>query len=224
MADLKAIFIQSVTEFLPVSSSAHLTLFTSGHLAPDLLHFGTLITVVIYFRNFLLQNFFKVCIGSLPAVAIGFAIKKILCIDLYDPQFIKWGLLFGTIFMLFAEFTPSASKTNISIKNAFLIGLMQCFAFIPGFSRLGATLSAARILGYNRQSSAIFSFLLSIPASLGALVLSHPSTDTVIALSPYILLESAIGYIALAFFMKCHGQFLILALAFYRMLLFYMML
>jgi len=218
----KAICIQAVAEFFPVSSSVHLFLFTKGSLAPELLHLGTLLSVGLYFRKVLFQNFLAVCIGSIPAIAIGFMIKT-LSIPLYTNSIIKWGLLFGTVFIIFAEFSKSTSKSKISIKDAFLIGLMQCFAFIPGFSRLGATLSAARILGYNRHSSATFSFLLSIPVSLGALVLSQPTLNQIFILSPYIIIEALIGYLALALFMRCNSQILMLGIAFYRMFLFYLM-
>ena len=220
--DLRSVLIQAVTEFFPVSSSAHLFLFSKGSLAPELLHFGTIITVIVYFRKELWKHIFTVCIGSIPAIALGYMIKT-FSVPLYEKEVIKWGFLLGTLFMIFAEFTTQTSKTKVSFKDAFLVGLMQCFAFIPGFSRLGATLSAARILGYNRSASATFSFLLSIPVSLGALVLSNTTLNTMLALSPYIALEVVVGYLALMVFMKCNSQLLMLALAFYRMFIFYMM-
>jgi undecaprenyl-diphosphatase len=220
---LKPILIQAVTEFLPVSSGAHLLLFCKGLVTPEILHLGTIIPTLIYFRRSLFPYFFRVSLGTIPTVLIGYFIKKYTSYTLM-ASFTKWGMLAGALFMLFAELTPNVTQKKVSFKNAFIIGLFQCLAFIPGFSRLGATLSAARILGIERNESATFSFLLSIPASLGAVVLANPPLNDLITLSPYLALETLVGYASLWSFMRCHNQFVILLLVLYRLLIFWWLL
>lgn len=219
----RAVLIQSVTEFLPVSSGAHLLLFCKGFVSPELLHLGTIIPVLIYFRRSLFKYFFQVVIGTLPVVCIGYLIKKYTNYSgmLY---LMPWGVLAGVIFSLFSEMIFNASQKKVTFRNAFAIGLVQCFAFIPGFSRLGATLSAARLLGIDRETAATFSFLLSVPASLGAVVLSKPDMGDIIELIPYIFVEAAIGFVVLSLFMRLNSLWLSLMLNAYRLVIFWWLL
>ena len=222
MVDIKAVLVQSVTEFFPVSSGAHLLLFCKGIVTPELLHLGTVIPVLLYFRKELFKNFFTVALATIPAIIIGFLVKKYSSYtDMQDIT--KWGILLGALFMLFAELTPNATQKKISLKNATLIGFAQCLAFIPGFSRLGSTLSAGRLLGYDRVTTATFGFLLSMPTSLGAVILAKPSTDDLLFISPFIIIETIIGYISLWAFMKLNSRLFILLMVFYRLFLFWML-
>ena len=224
---IKAVFIQSITEFFPVSSGAHLLLFCKDIETPELLHLGTIIPVLIYFRKDLFKNFFIVSFATIPVITVGWVIKQFSSY-VSMQSFTQWGILLGTLWMLFAELTPKAFQKKISYKHAFLIGLAQCLAFIPGFSRLGATLSMARVLEYDRHTAATFSFLLSVPAALGAVILTHPSSKDLFMLSPFIFLETVLGYISLWIFMKIFIKFdsrlLMFALIFYRFFIFWMFL
>ena len=170
---------QGITEFLPVSSSAHLILvskfinFNNENLTLDIsLHLGSLIAVILFFINDILnfiQNkslFLKIILGSLPAMIIGFLLVRFNVVDFFRNTYVIGiaTILFG-ILLYFSD----KSKTNknisndLTIKNCMYIGLFQALSLIPGVSRSGITITAARFLKFDRTESAKISFLLSIP-------------------------------------------------------------
>ncbi|MBT7334190.1 MAG: undecaprenyl-diphosphate phosphatase [Gammaproteobacteria bacterium] len=188
--------IQGLTEFLPVSSSAHLVLpaqltdWPDQGLAFDVgVHFGTLIAVVIYFRveltgmsraliNFPAQQAytpeidlaFKLAAATLPVVIAGWLGKTLIEDHLRTvPVIASTTLLFGAALWI-ADRRPG-TKERPEWSSAILIGLAQTLALIPGTSRSGITITAALMLGLSRTSAAKFSFLLSIPAIAGAQLL-----------------------------------------------------
>lgn len=180
--------IQGLSEFLPISSSAHLILvpkllgWSDQGLAFDVaVHIGTLLAVVIYFRADLAQilsDFFKsiaqrkqigqsniawgVGFGTIPVGLCGLAFADFIEANLRSPLVIaSTTIIFGLL--LYIADKKSATKTEISIKTAIFIGIFQALALIPGVSRSGITITAALLLGLNSTQSAKFSFLLSIP-------------------------------------------------------------
>jgi undecaprenyl-diphosphatase len=188
--------IQGFTEFLPISSSAHLILpsavfgWENQGLAFDVaVHLGSLLAVIIYFRQdirrmtlaWLAQGFTKqqntdsklawwVILATLPAVMIGFTIKDF--IELYARSALVIActtILFGLL-LWYADVKAKQIKniSQISWKDALIIGLFQAIALIPGTSRSGITMTAGLMLGLSRDASARFSFLLAIPTILGA--------------------------------------------------------
>lgn len=176
--------IQGISEFIPVSSTAHLIIvsklseFEIRFLEIDIsLHFGSLLAIVFYFRSDLV-NIFKnkslfllIIFGSLPLIIFGYVVFETGIINLFrDIKIIAWAtLLFGILLLYADKFKFNKNfKKDLNLKNILFIGLFQVLALIPGTSRSGVTITAARFLNFNRFDSAKISFLLSIPALLGA--------------------------------------------------------
>ena len=180
--------IQGVSEFLPISSSAHLIIvsslyqFKSSSLLIDIsLHLGSLFAIIVFFRKDLLdiRNNQKllglIIFGSAPLIIFGYIIYVTEIIHiLRDIKIIAWTTLIFGIALYFADKSKFDKKitTNLNLKNILIIGLFQILALIPGVSRAGITITAARILRFNRFDSSKISFLLSIPALIGASILS----------------------------------------------------
>ena len=176
-------FIQGVTEFLPVSSSSHLILvseylnFEGQSLSIDVsLHIGSFLAVVLYFYkdilNFLKNRFLflKIFISSLPVMIIGFFLVKFGLIEkIRNLELIAWmTIIFGILLYVSDRFSLSKDlDKNFTYKSAILIGLFQILSLVPGVSRSGIAITAARLLNFKRVDSAKISFLLSIPI-LGA--------------------------------------------------------
>jgi len=175
--------IQGVTEFLPISSSAHLVLYSHffnsnyDNLSLDIsLHLGSLIAIIFYFRkeivNFVsnIKLLFFITLGSLPTLIAGFIMIKFNLIDnLRNIEIIGWTtLIFGIILYLSDLRAENKNIDNdLSLRSALFIGFFQILSLIPGVSRSGIIISASRILNFKRTESARLSFLLSIP-TLGA--------------------------------------------------------
>ena len=168
--------VQGVTEFIPVSSSAHLILvseyfdFNNGSLLLDInLHFGSLLAVIIYFKKDLFKFinnkklFLKIILSSLPVILVGFILIKLDLIKIFrNFKVIGWmTIIFG--FVLY--FTDKADinreiNKDLRLKSALLIGGFQVLSLIPGVSRSGITISAARMLKFKREDAVKISFLL----------------------------------------------------------------
>ena len=179
--------IQGISEFLPISSSAHLILvssfydFSTSSLLIDIsLHLGSLFAILFYFKKDLLD--FKsnqkllvlIIVGSLPLIIFGYILYTTETIYLLrDIKLIAWTTLFFGIILYFADQRKIENNisTNLNIKSILFIGLFQILALIPGVSRAGITMTAARFLRFNRVDSGKISFLLSIPALTGASLL-----------------------------------------------------
>ncbi len=175
--------IQGITEFIPVSSSSHLIIiseyldFKNQSLSIDVsLHIGSFIAVITYFRedifNFVKNKdlFLKITLSSIPVMFFGFLLVQFELIDqLRNIKVIGWTtIIFGIILYISDKFNMDKKIENdFTFKSAIFIGVLQIFSLIPGVSRSGISISAARILKFNRFDSAKISFLLSIP-TLGA--------------------------------------------------------
>ena len=172
--------VQGVTEFLPISSVAHLELISKYYsfinqntLIYICLHLGSLIALIIYFRgdlfNFIKNKNFllKILISTIPIIPVGYVLLETGFIDfLSSLEVIAWmSLIFGLLlFISDKSKTTNNIETNFTIKSAIIIGIFQVLALIPGVSRSGITITAGRFLGFNRFDSAKISFLLAIPA------------------------------------------------------------
>lgn len=190
--------VQGITEFLPVSSSAHLIIFrevfnigasiSKYGLAFDLaLHVGTLLAVIIFFFNDLWKIFingvtkpkenklfFYLIVATIPAAIAGILLEDIIdAIFRNNLVIIGFGLIIMGIVLFIADTYSKENKSleKITLKDAILIGIMQTFALIPGFSRSGTTISTARILKISREDATKFSFFLSIPVIAGGALL-----------------------------------------------------
>ncbi|MEE2784412.1 MAG: undecaprenyl-diphosphate phosphatase [Pseudomonadota bacterium] len=188
--------VQGLTEFLPISSSAHLVLpsllsdWPDQGLAFDVgVHFGTLLAVILFFRQTLTHMAIEVCrypvnraytenveltmklaAATIPVVIIGLIFKSVIEAHLRTlPVIATTTIVFGLL-LLWSD-RRSGENNQIGWRSALLIGCAQVFALIPGTSRSGVTITAALFLGLSRQSAARFSFLLAIPTIAGAQLL-----------------------------------------------------
>ena len=185
--------IQGLTEFLPISSSAHLILLSeiSGWedqgLAFDVaLHFGTLLAVLLYFRNDLFNMFTRsnfqnadafthsqlgiITIATIPVVLFGWLFSESIEQNLRSTMVIAIATIFFGFLLYLADSKNKNNKNAVAINLGvgFLIGLTQIFALIPGTSRSGITITAGLFLGLPREEAAKFSFLLAIPVIIAA--------------------------------------------------------
>ena len=176
--------IQGISEFLPISSSAHLILvsslyeFKSSSLLIDIsLHLGSLCAIVYFFRNELLdvknnkRLLSLIIIGSIPIIIVGYILYSTgLIYSLRNIKIIAWTTLIFGILLYIADKSRFDKKisTNLNFQTIFFISFFQVLSLIPGVSRAGITITAARILKFNRVDSSKISFLLSIPALSGA--------------------------------------------------------
>jgi undecaprenyl-diphosphatase len=186
--------VQGLTEFLPISSSGHLVLvpylveWTDQGLAFDVaVHAGSLVAVCLFFREDILgllrgaaqvlggntklpqaNMAFAIGLGTIPAAAAGLLFASWIEANLRDPSIIVYTLSgYGVLMALADRFGKSERViADVRIRDAFAIGCAQALALVPGTSRSGVTITAARLLGLKRQDAARFSFLLSAPVIL----------------------------------------------------------
>ena len=233
--------IQGVTEFIPVSSSAHLILFSklfnfnSENLIIDVsLHFGSFTAIVFYFRKEILDFlknknlFFLIILSSLPTLLFGFLLIKLdLISNLRNIKIIGWATLFFGIILYFSDLRATKNKinSNFNLKCAIIIGLMQILALIPGVSRSGITISTARFLQFERSEAAKISFWLSIP-TLGAIgfyniqKLIKINEFTITIENYFAMLASFVfSLIAIKYFIKYLQKFTMLIFVIYRLIL-----
>jgi undecaprenyl-diphosphatase len=232
--------IQGISEFLPISSSAHLIIistlyeFYSSSLLIDIsLHLGSLFAIVFYFKNelFDLKNNQKllllIVLGSLPLIIFGYIIYTTDLIYLIrNIEIIAWTTFIFAIILYFADRSRFDKKisSDLNFKLIIIIGFFQILSLIPGVSRAGIAITAARILKFNRVDSSKISFLLSIPALCGASVISLKDLSIQSAELNYlallaILLSFAFSYITVKFFLIYINKFSMNAFVIYRIII-----
>jgi len=251
--------VQGLTEFLPVSSSAHLVfvpylLGAESSLAFDtLLHIGTLVAVIAYFWNDILhmiksfisslmdlsrgrfrkglqEDQFKklawmIIIGSIPAGLAGILLK-----DFFEGLFnnipavgfflIITGILLYASEMVSRKISNKSCVSEMNVKNSLIVGVAQACSIAPGISRSGATISAGLFLGMERELAARFSFLLSIPAILGAALVQIKDISSLVDISTGAVIAGFIasiitGYLAIKIVLKLITERNLLIFAYY---------
>ena len=244
--------VQGITEFLPISSSGHLILIPfltgwpdQGQFTDVMTHLGTLLAVLIYFWRDVWHlilgtlNLFRgkithdgklalyILAGTIPAILFGYTLKKLNVPDLErNVTVVAWNTVIYGVLMLVADTVGKQEKTinDVTLKSALVIGCAQALALIPGTSRSGVTMTAARFLNFTRSDAARFSFLLGIPATAAAIALTlgdavksgcHITSDELLAAGFTFIA----GILAIAFLMGLLRRISFLPFVLYRMAL-----
>ena len=229
--------IQGISEFLPISSSAHLIIVSSlynlkaSSLLIDIsLHLGSLLAIIFFFRKdlFDIKNNQKllrlIIIGSIPLIIFGYILHSTELIHLLrNIKVIAWTTLIFGIFLYFSDQKKIYKNisSNLNIRSIIFIGMFQILALIPGVSRAGITITAARLLSFNRVDSGKISFLLSIPALAGASFLGlkdipNESIEINLLVIIAIILSFLFSYLTVKFFLKYLNRFSLNIFVIYR--------
>ena len=231
--------VQGISEFLPISSSAHLILvselydFQTSSLLIDIsLHLGSLFAIIFFFRKdlFDLKNNQKllslILIGSIPLIIFGYILNFTELVNLLrNIKVITFTTLFFGILLFFSDqrkIDQNISK-NLNVRAILFIGLFQILALIPGVSRAGIAITAARFLKFNREDSSKISFLLSIPALTGASFLGikdalQQSVEINYLLIFAVILSFIFSFITVKYFLKYISKFSLNLFVIYRIL------
>ena len=245
--------VQGLTEFLPISSSGHLVLvpylieWTDQGLAFDVaVHFGSLLAVVAFFREDIAgllrggvqllggdmrspQPYMALAIGlgTIPAAVAGLLFASWIEENLRDPSIIVYTLAgYGVLMAMADRLAPRHRNiTEVRIRDALLIGVAQALALVPGTSRSGVTITTGRLLGFERQDAARFSFLLSAPVILLATVYKGAELvlgDEAVAWGQLALggvVSAIVAYLSIEFFMRFVTRIGLAPFAIYRLAL-----
>ena len=232
--------VQGISEFIPVSSSAHLLILSNlnnynfASLEIDVsLHLGSLIAILFYFRKELITIFknknllYLIIFGSIPLIIIGYVLHSLEIVYLLrNIKVIAWTTLIFGILLYLSDKNVSAKKfeDNLNTKNIILIGLFQAVALIPGVSRSGIVITAGRLLNFSRIDSAKIAFILSIPALTGASILSLGNVigenikfNIVIFIS--IFFSCIFSYLTIKFLLFYLKKFSLKVFVYYRIIL-----
>lgn len=257
--------VQGLSEFLPISSSAHLV-FTSNFykvfkgieivqesnqevFLDIMLHLGTLIAVLIYFRKEIWEIIkalyfgfknkdyssmdFKygiyIILGTFITICVAFPMNEIAEFLVFKPAIVGVLLLFTGSLLLFSEWWGKKikNKTEISLKTSILIAFAQGLAALPGFSRSGLTIATGLLSGHDRTVAARYSFLLSIPIILGAsmvyplikLDIAEVVTYNWTAIIVGTIVSAIVGYLCIKYFLKFVGKFSLAVFGYYCLIM-----
>ena len=225
--------VQGLSEFLPISSSGHLVIFAEilnfhddGIAFEVFVHFGTLLSVLLAFRKEIskmliapyaiwikkltdpeLKEFlnwdYYVIVATIPAVIIGFTLKDPIEGLFSNILLVFFTLMVTAILMVTAQFLKFKNN-DLSYARAFLIGIAQAFAILPGISRSGSTIFMGMSLGIDREKVARFSFIMSVPAIFGATLLklkdlfeTPPASSEIVNLIVGTIIAFVSGYFAI---------------------------
>ena len=241
--------VQGLTEFLPVSSSAHLVLLSEflgeedqGIIFDVGVHFGTLIAALVYFRSDLKKMIINLgshkflskennlttslIIAVIPILLSGFLLRDFVNLNLRNSEVIAYATIIFGILLYTAQLRKGKEDLDsVNLKQALIIGLFQCLALIPGTSRSGITITAGLFLGLSATAASRFSFLLAIP-TIGAIALAElirvsfiDITDNGTELSIALIISFLVAYISIDMFLKLIDRIGFTPFVIYRLLL-----
>jgi undecaprenyl-diphosphatase len=216
--------VQGITEWLPVSSSGHLVLFQHFFalnvpiIFDIMLHIGSLLVILLFFRKEILElitgviNWDKeklriilmLIIATIPIAIVGYFFQSWIESVFNNLRTVGFALLF-TALLLFLSKYPEKKSRQLTYWKALIIGIAQAIAILPGVSRSGSTISSGMMLGIKKEDVARFSFLIFIPAILGALVLKIGDISVVSDVWPMIIgtiVSAIVGYFSLRLLMN----------------------
>ncbi|HIO42965.1 MAG TPA: undecaprenyl-diphosphate phosphatase [Gammaproteobacteria bacterium] len=241
--------VQGLTEFLPVSSSAHLVLLSEflgeedqGIIFDVGVHFGTLMAALVYFRSDLKKMIINLgshkflskennltanlIIAVIPILLLGFLLRDFVNLNLRNSEVIAYATIIFGILLYTAQLRKGKEDLDsVNLKQALIIGLFQCLALIPGTSRSGITITAGLFLGLSATAASRFSFLLAIP-TIGAIALAElirvsfiDITDNGTELSIALIISFLVAYISIDMFLKLIDRIGFTPFVIYRLLL-----
>tara|TARA_B100000809_G_scaffold97052_1_gene95575 strand:- start:1079 stop:1864 length:786 start_codon:yes stop_codon:yes gene_type:complete len=241
--------VQGLTEFLPVSSSAHLVLLSEflgeedqGIIFDVGVHFGTLMAALVYFRSDLKKMIINLgshkflskennlttslIIAVIPILLSGFLLRDFVNLNLRNSEVIAYATIIFGILLYTAQLRKGKEDLDsVNLKQALIIGLFQCLALIPGTSRSGITITAGLFLGLSATAASRFSFLLAIP-TIGAIALAElirvsfiDITDNGVELSIALIISFLVAYISIDMFLKLIDRIGFTPFVIYRLLL-----
>ena len=241
--------VQGLTEFLPVSSSAHLVLLSEflgeedqGIIFDVGVHFGTLMAALVYFRSDLKKMIINLgshkflskennltanlIIAVIPILLSGFLLRDFVNLNLRNSEVIAYATIIFGILLYTAQLRKGKEDLDsVNLKQALIIGLFQCLALIPGTSRSGITITAGLFLGLSATAASRFSFLLAIP-TIGAIALAElirvsfiDIMDNGVELSIALIISFLVAYISIDMFLKLIDRIGFTPFVIYRLLL-----
>ncbi|WP_308990365.1 undecaprenyl-diphosphate phosphatase [Mariniflexile litorale] len=235
--------IEGVTEFLPISSTGHMILASSLMKIESIafvttfeifIQLGAILAIVLIYSKRLLQGvaiYRKLVVAFLPTAIIGFLLYNFIKTYLFNPTIVAVSLIIGGIILILIDkkVINQKSKTaileNISYKNAFIIGLTQCFSMIPGVSRAAATIVGGVLNGLDKKQATEFSFLLAIPTMFAAStydLLKTPleiSNKEIFFLSLGLFISFGTAWIAVNIFLKIVEKYGFEYFGYYRIII-----
>lgn len=253
--------VQGLSEFLPISSSAHLVLTSNFYkvfkgieivsesnqeiFLDIMLHLGTLIAVLIFFRKEIWEiikalksgnkedkNFktgMFIILGTIVSVLVAFPLKDVASALVFKPSIVGGLLIFTGSLLLFSEnyAKKNPEKKRINFKNSILIAIAQGLAALPGFSRSGLTIATGLLSGVGRAEAAKYSFLLSIPIILGASMLYPLITLDIKEVVTYnwtaiivgTIVSGISGYLCIKYFLKFVSRFSLSIFGYYCLMM-----
>ena len=240
--------VEGLTEFLPISSTGHMILAGSllgfegekASVFEVFIQLGAILSVLIFYRQKFIDmikntqaknklSFMHIAAGILPVMAIGYLFHKPIKEFLFSPYTVIVGLILGALLMLIAEKkAPKISVKNvdeISIKQAFFVGLFQILSLWPGFSRSGSTISGGLFLGLSRTVAAEFSFIIAVPLMLVACTYDLLKVWSKLTIADFqmftigFVVAFAVAYLSIVWFLKFLNKSTLAAFAYYRIIL-----